>query len=208
MYKNLVFDFDGTIVQSLEGIYKKITDNLDIETPPFHEIRKYPSHELYTLFEGKMNKLQIAALLLQARTEYKEILSKLDPVIGIKETLKNLNQSGARLFLCTSNSKQNAKNFLKLHGLEDHFETIVGAQSLFGKAHGIKKTLKQFKLAPHETIYIGDETRDLQAANKAGIGCALVTWGFNERSLLERYQPKFLFDNAHELLTLIKVDVR
>jgi HAD superfamily hydrolase (TIGR01549 family) len=137
------------------------------------------------------------------RSEYKKYLPTLALIDGMSDTLVSLRKQGARLFLCTSNSAENVKVFLKIHNLEGTFETIVGTMSIFGKSHGIKKTIKKYNLRPHETIYIGDETRDIQAAKKAGIRCASVSWGFNDRSLLEQYDPDYIFDRAGQLLKLI-----
>lgn len=204
MFKNLVFDFDGTIVDSVETIYKDLAKSLNVQGPPYHELRKLPSHEVMTSFEHKFSKLQIPKLVLQVRSEYKRYLPHLDLIDGIGETLHNLNKHGARLFLCTSNSADNVNAFLKIHKLDNAFETVVGTMSIFGKSYGIKKTLKKYKLSPHETIYIGDETRDIEAAKKAGIRCASVSWGFNERDILESYNPDFIFDKAHDLLHLIR----
>jgi HAD superfamily hydrolase (TIGR01509 family) len=204
MFKNLVFDFDGTIVNSIETVYKSLILSLNIKAPSFQELRKYPSDKLFSsFFTTEISRLQLPQLMFQARSEYKKQLKNLDPIEGIRDTLLNLHSSGARLFLCTSNSTENVNEFLKIHKIDHTFETVVGTLSLFGKSYGIKKTLKEFKLSPHETIYIGDETRDIQAAKKAGICCASVSWGFHERSLLEEYKPDFIFDTAYQLLTLL-----
>lgn len=203
MFKNFVFDFDGTIVDSGEAIYRDIVEAFQIQAPPFHELRKYPAQKLISSFELGVGKLEIPRLILRVRSQYKKYLPDLSLIQGMKDTIHSLNSQGARLFLCTSNSAENVNLFLRMHKLDTAFETVVGTMSLFGKSHGIKKTLKAFKLAHHETIYIGDETRDIEAAKKAGIRCASVSWGFNDRSLLEAYKPDYIFDQAKELLKLL-----
>lgn len=202
MFKNFVFDFDGTIVDSGEMIYKNLRETLSIPIPPFHELRKLPAHKLISSL--KFGKLEIPKLVFQVRSNYKQFLPTLPLIENMSETLISMHRQGARLFLCTSNSAENVNAFLELHKLDSAFENVVGTMSIFGKSYGIKKTLKKFKLSPHETIYVGDETRDIEAAKKAGISCASVSWGFNERTLLETYKPDFLFDEAKQLLSLIK----
>ena len=201
MIKNLVFDFDGTIVDSGEIIYKDLVETLHIEAPSFQELRKYPAQKLMTSFDIKA--ANITKLLFKVRSEYKKYLPDLPLIEDMDDTLRTLSSRGARLFLCTSNSKENVNAFLKIHNLSGTFETIVGTMAVFGKSYGIKRTLKKFKLSPNETVYIGDETRDIQAARKAGIRSVSVSWGFNERSLLQEYKPDYLFDHAKELLQLI-----
>ena len=204
MYKNFVFDFDGTIVDSGEAIYKNLTDSLKIQAPPFSELRTYPAHKLVSFLELHVSKLEIPKVVLKVRSDYKKYLPKLALIQDMNETLLSMHKRGGRLFLCTSNSAENVNEFLEIHKLSHAFENVVGTMSIFGKSYGIKRTLKKFRLSPHETIYIGDETRDIQAAKKAGIACASVSWGFNERALLEKYNPDYLFDHAKELLSLIK----
>ncbi len=201
MIKNLVFDFDGTIVDSGETIYNGLVETLRIDVPAFEELRKYPAHTLLSALDLKA--LNVPKLLMQVRAEYKRFLPQLSPCDGIADTIRSLNTQGARLFLCTSNSTENVEQFLRIHDLDQIFETVVGTMAVFGKSRGIKKTLKNFKLAPHETVYVGDETRDIQAARKAGIRCVSVTWGFNHRSILQEYKPDFLVDQAKELLQLL-----
>jgi phosphoglycolate phosphatase len=58
----------------------------------------------------------------------------------------------------------------------------------------------EYSLASDECVYVGDETRDVEAARKAGMRSAAVTWGFNSRELLEKSRPDFLIDRPGELL--------
>jgi phosphoglycolate phosphatase-like HAD superfamily hydrolase len=203
MFKNLVFDFDGTIVDSGETIYTDVITSLNIKAPPFSELRKYPAHKLMNSGEFNIKKMDIPKLIMRVRSDYKKYLPILPLIEGMGETLHDLRGQGARLFLCTSNSAENVNAFLKIHNLEEAFETIVGTMSIFGKSYGITRTIKKYKLLPHESIYIGDETRDIQAAKKAGIRCASVSWGFNDRALLEEYKPDFIFDRAMDLMKLV-----
>ena len=61
---------------------------------------------------------------------------------------------------------------------------------------------KDLKLS--EMIYIGDETRDIQAAKKAGIRSAAVTWGYNSRKALEAQSPDYLIHSPQELFHLFQ----
>ncbi|MFZ1324135.1 MAG: HAD hydrolase-like protein, partial [Candidatus Saccharimonadales bacterium] len=59
--------------------------------------------------------------------------------------------------------------------------------------HGLKRK---------DTVYIGDETRDIQAARMAFIRAVSVTWGFNTRRILEKQRPAYLIDTPEELLSI------
>lgn len=53
-------------------------------------------------------------------------------------------------------------------------------------------------------FFVGDETRDIEASQKAGIRVAAMTWGFASRSSLEAMQPDFMFENAGQLVDYLK----
>jgi phosphoglycolate phosphatase len=56
----------------------------------------------------------------------------------------------------------------------------------------------------NHVLYIGDETRDIEAAHKAGVRVAAVTWGYNNAEMLKRFSPDYLVSRPHELLSLEK----
>ncbi|MEY4243328.1 MAG: hypothetical protein RLZZ245_913, partial [Verrucomicrobiota bacterium] len=57
---------------------------------------------------------------------------------------------------------------------------------------------------PEQMLYIGDELRDVKAAQKAGIPIAAVTWGFNSRESLAASEPDYLFDQPTDFLRLLR----
>ena len=102
----------------------------------------------------------------------------------------------------TSNTKEGVQAFLANHQLQ-YFEFIFAPDSLFGKAKVIRKILSHEALSPQEVIMIGDELRDVEAANKAGVESIAVTWGFNTQQVLERGEPNHLIMNPSQLLELV-----
>ena len=66
----------------------------------------------------------------------------------------------------------------------------------------IIKIIKKENALKDKCIYIGDETRDIEAARKAGVKVAAVSWGLNSREALEKYQPDWLLENPKNLLLL------
>ena len=97
-------------------------------------------------------------------------------------------------------------SFLKNHELEQFFEFIYAGTTLFGKHKVIKKLLKEKQLLPHEVMYIGDETRDINSAKKSRVQCVGVTWGFNSSQALAKQEPDFLIHNPYELMTILGHD--
>ena len=71
--------------------------------------------------------------------------------------------------------------------------------SLFGKAAKFRQVVRRSETPKHQVICIGDEARDIEAAVKAGLAAAAVTWGYATAALLERYQPAMMFSAMAEI---------
>lgn len=106
------------------------------------------------------------------------------------------------LGIITSNSEENVKIFLKNNNLTKHFNLIHSNLSLFGKDKSIKKVMKSRKMKRGNIIYIGDESRDVNAGKKAGIKTVAVTWGYEAESVLKKAKPTYIVTKPQELLSL------
>lgn len=67
----------------------------------------------------------------------------------------------------------------------------------------LNRVLKQHNIDSAQAIYVGDETRDVEAAKRVAIATVSVTWGFNTRDILETYQPTHIIDTPLELVHLL-----
>ena len=77
--------------------------------------------------------------------------------------------------------------------------------TIFGKTTIINNVLKQKQLDPTTVIYVGDETRDIEASKKANIKVIAVTWGFNSPEALAKQEPYILINHPQELPEVIRV---
>jgi phosphoglycolate phosphatase len=145
---------------------------------------------------------QMPKLLLQGIGDFNALLPTMDPCEGMPDTIKKLHKRGNKLFIVTSNTHENVTNFLKLNNLQDYFIDIKSVPSLFKKSKHIRRLIKENNLKRRETIYVGDETRDIQAARLSFIKVVSVSWGFNTRKILAKQRPNFLIDNSKELLDI------
>ena len=75
---------------------------------------------------------------------------------------------------------------------------------MFGKHRSLKRLLKTYHMKPAETIYIGDEVRDIEACRKAKVQIIAVTWGFNSKRILERAKPDFIADKPEDIVKIVK----
>jgi phosphoglycolate phosphatase len=84
--------------------------------------------------------------------------------------------------------------------LIDDFECGV---SVFGKAVKLRRVLSRNETPPGESIYVGDEIRDIEAAQDAGMAFGAVSWGYNRIEALRAHSPSEVFSSVSEILEKI-----
>ncbi|MEM6844040.1 MAG: HAD-IA family hydrolase [Bacteroidota bacterium] len=203
--KNLVFDFDGTIADTLPHIvaisnrladdfrYRKV-GNEDIDT-----LRGVRSREALKLLKIPM--LRIPAIAVRMKAELHKEMHLIKPISSMKEVLSELTVV-YQLGIVTSNSQTNVETFLEANGMA-FFDFIYSAPSLFGKNRVLRRLLKSHRLIREDTVYIGDETRDVDAARKSGIDMIAVSWGANTAEALTQLNPQHLIHHPDGLLALL-----
>jgi phosphoglycolate phosphatase len=204
--KAFIFDFDGTIANTLESIVR-ITNRLaprygfSPTTPArLQYLRSLSTQQL--LAESEIPLFRIPFVIRQVRKELALEVAQLEPIPQLVAVLQALAQAGHGLMIVSSNSVQTIESFLSQHQLDTLFSDIYANTGLLGKPKVIKRLLQRHQLSAQNVIYVGDETRDIEAAHAAGIAVAAVSWGFSSRSALNNQHPTFLLDYPHQLLTL------
>jgi phosphoglycolate phosphatase len=118
---------------------------------------------------------------------------------GVDQLLMRLSEAGITLALVTSNSQANVRQVLG----EDNFARLrymVCDVSLFGKRAGFRKILKQSGMRASEAICIGDEIRDLEAANQERIAFGAVAWGFTNVDAFRSHAPTEVFAQIDDIV--------
>ena len=206
-YKTLVFDFDGTIADTLGEtrlIFNRLAPEYGIREVAEHELGHLRHLSLSALLDHlEIPKRRVPALIARGTGMMRGNITRLKVIEGMSEMLVELRRHVRSFGILTSNSTANVDLFLRTHGLRDQFDFISSTSKLTGKAKHLKAILKTFSLRPGELLYIGDELRDVKAAQKAGIPIAAVTWGFNSRESLAASKPEYLFDQPVDFLRLL-----
>ncbi|MBD2357855.1 HAD-IA family hydrolase [Tolypothrix sp. FACHB-123] len=205
--KVIIFDFDGTIADTLDALVS-IANRLALEfgyvqisPQELALLRNLTSREIIK-YSG-ISVLKIPFLVKKVKSELKNKIHEFKPIPGIQEALIQLKQHGYRLGIITSNSKDNVTEFLKINDLESLFDFIYSGVTIFGKTTIINNVLRQKQLKPQQVIYVGDETRDIEASKKANIKVIAVAWGFNSPEVLAKQKPHFLIHHPSELLNVV-----
>lgn len=203
----IIFDFDSTLAESLpqvKKIFLEIIEEMNFKHVSEETIEKLIRKEVKeTLKELKIPIFKLPMIERSFRRKMKDSIKAIKPFPKIKEMILKLKKEGYCLGILSSNSQENVSYFLKKYQLDDYFDFVDGGSGFFTKARKIKKLLKKNKIKKDKVVYIGDETRDIFAAQKNKIKVVGVTWGINPRKVLAKYKPDWLADNPEKLYKIL-----
>jgi len=199
----LLFDFDGTLADTRSVAHRILNDMAgefgfrelpedQLEAARNMSTRKFIAHLGISSWRVPM----IAKRGLQLLHER---IEQIQPIAGMPQIIAALHGRGHRIGILTSNSEANVAAFLVRHELP-YFHFVKTSSKLFGKARVMKRILKAEKVLPSQVLYIGDETRDIDAAKETGLRIAAVTWGYNSAEALAAMEPHHMISSPEELL--------
>ncbi len=206
----ILFDFDGTIANSIDTgitIINRLAKDFGYKQLDLDEIKRLQnlsSREIVK--QSKVSIFALPFLVRRFQAELNREIQNLHPIPGMREALLTLKQHGDRLGIISSNSEENVRAFLKAQSLESVFDWVSSSPKIFGKSRVIKQVIRQNRLDPQTVFYVGDETRDIEAAKKSKVRSIAVSWGFNSRQALAAYQPDFLIQHPQEFAGIIHQD--
>lgn len=205
--KVIFFDFDGTIADTLNA-FVNITNRLavgfgyqPISPEEITHLKNLSSRQI--IKQSGIPILKFPFLISKIKSELNSEIQTIKAFPGIKETLIELRSQVDRIGILSSNSKDNIAAFLEINDLHHLFDFIYTEAAIFSKSRAIKKILVQEKVKPEESIYIGDETRDIEAAKRSQVKAIAVTWGFNSKEILAAQNPDLLVERPSELVDAI-----
>jgi len=202
----VIFDFDGTIANTLDSIidimnnlsdefgFRKIHDE-DVEYLRGKRPREILKHLGISLFK-------LPFVIRKTRREINSHIALLSPSIDLLPTLKLLKENGCQVGIVTTNIEENVKKFLHANNL-DLFDFFYTAKKVFGKDRTISKIIKDMKLEKSKVYFVGDEVRDIEAGKKVGIKTIAVSWGYNTKDALDKEHPDHLIDSPLELENIV-----
>jgi len=197
----IILDFDGTLADTLEinfiimnelaehYHFKSMTieDMQHLKTLSAKDVLKFfqiPWYKVpYILYQGK-RRLAQKIFDIQAFPHLSQLLARL--------------KKHYQLGIVTTNSKNNISQFL-LNNELNFFDFVHCNAKLLGKSHALQNTIKKQKLVAENTLYIGDEIRDIIAAHQCEMDIVAVSWGYNSITALEQHNPRFLVHSINEL---------
>lgn len=184
MKKHIIFDVDGTLLDSEEAVLLSFQETLYRKTGKKTDIRdlKYalgiPSEAALRQYGFPEEEIpEIVDFWGDLTPDYRKFI-KVFP--GIRQLLEKLKENGARLGIVTSrNAEEYRRDFLPF-GLEGYFDTVICADdTLIHKPYGepVKEYLRRENARAEDAVFIGDTVYDMDCAADAGVDGALALWG-------------------------------
>ena len=202
-YKLAIFDFDGTLADTLPWFFTAVNRMAEkhgfnrIEVGEVNTLRGYSARQIIEHLGVPAWKLP--RIGIDMRRLMAEDIRSIRPFDGIDAMLHSLSDGGVALAVVTSNAYDNVRHVLgaKCAALIRYYEC---GTSLFGKRGKLRSVLKKSGIRSGEAIFIGDEIRDIEAARAEGVPFGAVAWGYTHVEALEAHAPAEVFVDVAEVV--------
>lgn len=211
MKKTVLFDLDGTLTDSGEGIIncaKLALETLGLPIPSYTEMRTFvgpPLSESFQRYGVPADKVEEAIRVYRSRYVPTGMFEN-TPYPGIRELLESLKAAGHKLYVATSKPEGMSIKILEHFDLAKYFDRICGASmdtSRSTKEAVIAYLLEQNGRADN-MVMVGDTKFDILGAKEHGIPAIGVSWGYGKVADMEAAGAKAIAYTMEELLELLK----
>lgn len=201
----ILWDFDGTLANTLghalEAYSQLATEYGFRQVDDLEAVRNQNMRQF--LKSHKIPAWRVPTLFARFLKSMKSAIGTVQLFPGITDAVQDLKQAGFRHGIVSSNSTSNILQCLQYNEADALFDDVCGTSQLFGKERRIRTALKQFGVTAKQCLYIGDEVRDIEAAQAGGVAVGCVGWGLNSPEALDGHSPVFVAAEAGDLPQLI-----
>lgn len=211
--KLIIFDMDGTILNTIEDIadaVNYILKKYDKPKKKVEEVKYFVGNGLKKTLERsilpEVNDSWIDKVYPEFTAYYKEHANeKTESYGGIIEVIKELRKAGYRLAV-VSNKRQEAVDELCEVFFQECFDVAMGDREgirIKPAPDMVDSVLTRLGIERREAVYVGDSDVDIMTAKNAGMDCISVSWGFRDREFLVLHGATTIIDRPEELVTLL-----
>lgn len=214
MITTVLFDLDGTILDTNELIVQSFLHSLEGESPePITREHIIPNmgRPLIDQMKHFTGKTDVDSVILKYRAfnlDNHDTLVREFPYI--REAFAKLYENGIKIGIVTSKITKTTLMGLKLAGLDTYITSIVTVDDVLKPKpdpEGIFKALDELGSKPEEAIMVGDSHFDIHAAQNAGVRSVGVAWSWKGRAYLEEHDPDWIIDDIRELYEIAGLTV-
>jgi len=206
--KVVIFDWDGTLVDSVEHIADSLHQAATELGFPAREREAYRdiiglgmAEALDALYPGISRAEMNAIRDGYGRYFFSKVTTPQNVFEGMAEVVADICASGRRCSVATGKSRKGLESALVSSGLGMHFETTRCADETRSKPDPamLREILAHFGAEPSEAVMIGDTRYDLEMAQRIGMPAVGVEWGVHKRDVLGQYAPHAIVDSVPDL---------
>ncbi|MFH6933762.1 HAD family hydrolase [Flavobacterium sp. FlaQc-30] len=213
-YKGIIFDLDGTLVDSLHDIsdaMNKVLQGLNFPTHTYETYQYFIGSGLRNLVSKALPSTnnsdeQIEICFECMINEYREMCTvKTKPYEGIIELLENLTSENIKMAVFSNKADELTKKIAS-EIFSNHFDTAVGLSTEALKKPNPFEAIeisKRWNLKPEEILFVGDSDIDMQTAVNANMFPVGVSWGYRTEEELKTSGAKLVINNASELIEIL-----
>lgn len=215
MIDTVLFDLDGTIADSFEGISDSILyalEKLGIPAPPRESLKSFVGPPLFDEFGRRFamddDTAREAVRLYREYYPQKGIYEQ-TPISGAEELLKTLHDCGITVCLATSKPQEYAEKILELFKFENYFDYVIGATfdgKISAKADVVALALRKTGAKPENTLMVGDRFYDVDGAHACKVRCVGVLCGFGSREELESSGADFISNDLSGVAEIVAAE--
>lgn len=212
MIRGLIFDFDGTLIDSYEAITESLNRvRASFSMPPYEvvEVKTMVGHGLELLIEKAIGPQRIEEGVRLFRQSYAAICEKKTSILPqVKETVEELDRRGYRMGIATNKPSYFARDILKTLEMEHLFAEVLGPNDVERPKPDpemLEIIMMRIGLAPDEVVYVGDMLLDIEVARRAGVAVYAIPTGSATREALLDGRPDRLLHRFSDLLAILPV---
>jgi len=210
MYKTVLFDFDGTVYDTVEGITKSVRYAMNKHgmDKPLEELRCFAGPPLLDMFMSVcgVDEAQAEQMVADYRERYRPIgLHECQLFPGIKEILIKLKEQGIKTGITTIKPQEMAEMLLEREGMLDLFDVIYGSTGPKSSTKDalVQKAMETLGSEEESTVLVGDTKYDILGAHARGIRAIGVRYGYAAENELETAGADYIADDMAELEKLL-----
>ena len=212
-YDTVIFDLDGTLLNTLEDFTDSVNFALALQGFPgkkLEEIKSLAGNGAARLMELSMpagiNNRQYKKCLADFENHYSENMhNKTGAYSGVSELLRRLSAENYKMAIVSNQFDRSVKELSQSY-FGKYIKVAIGLAENVSKKpapDSVFKVLAKLGATTDRAVYVGDSEVDVKTAKNSGIICVGVTWGLRDRKFLEQTGADYIIDKPEELLAII-----
>ena len=206
----LIFDLDGTLIDSSEGVVESVNYSLRMMNQPEQPPEKiksfigFPLSHMYPVFTD----VSLDELYSHFRVKADEVVVASAVMLdGVRDTLELLRADGYRMAIATTKVRRNIDGIMDRFGWHDVFEVTVGGDEVARQKpepDAFIQALERLGADPEQALVVGDTVNDILAAQAVPMRIAAVTSPYGGLEEIRALRPNFMIDSIRELPSILE----